>query len=219
MAKKTVKRPIKEQEIIAKKPRTAEIKEPELPFNNFDSIDKITLKEEKEIPNRDRFAEFDKRDEEQIKMITNGMIISEPFFESDGMYSISYDGTIRLIAEQKNVRVIGQPLAEHDEDYYNYTVTAEDTKKNVSVYGMGQCYKYKTDYNGNPILENNKKVLNRYAKITALTFAQRNAFRKLINQDKLEEKFREWYYAKYGKSPKTDILLVSSSYKIGDISK
>lgn len=178
----------------------------------------------KEEPKASIFEEMEKRDEEQIQLIEGGVVVDEPFYalttipdpefpeEEKMVYGISFAGTMSLARAQKNLKVVGQPFPEHTDKEYNYTVTVEDTTRNVSTYGSSSEPKFFKAKNGSTIMYNGQPKANQFARIICLSKAQRNAFRKLLEGERVEGAFKEWYKRKYGEEANMGKVIVVSEY-------
>ena len=179
--------------------------------NNNGSI-KTVVNRENSTTIPDPFSKLDEEDEKKIELSMEGFITVEPFnmihdeVNDKDVFSISYGGVMEIVRRKGYIEVIGNPIPEHTTTDANYTVLARDTKKNISVYGMGQ-QPFKTKSIGNGAM-----VLDKYANLKALSKAQRNAFRSLLEPEEIQKFFEEWYVKKYNIKPNYSKIQIVGEY-------
>jgi len=195
-------------------------KTPEIPIPDHTPVNpygKIPFNPSKQSPPPKQSPQevFDKVDEKQIELMTEGFVVSQPFSETKDeetgelFFMITYAGVMQLVQKRGSYEVIGQPIPEHTNTHYVYTIQCKDTKKSISTFGMGMQERY----------DRNKKEI-KFAQIKALSKAQRNSFRSLLEASEIEEFFAAWYKDTYHKEPDTKlILLVSGSANINQFKK
>jgi hypothetical protein len=131
----------------------------------------------------DRFEIMERRDEEQILAEAQGNIINEMFykFKVSGreVTGISWVGTKEIARRYGGIK-IALPQVETDEEYVHASVAATDTKNDLTLIGTSSQPRIMK-------LRDGGEKVDPFARVKAVSKAQRNAIRALIPETFLLE--------------------------------